>query len=113
MKNKRTNVYAGIPASSKSNLIKFGNNLNIAIKRRGLRQKDIAEAALISVPTLRKALKGDTTVSIGVYVAILSLLQLDEQVADLARPESDEIGLALAERSLPLRVRVKEDKYDF
>ena len=113
MSNKRTNVFAGISNSTSYNLIQFGNNLNIAIKRRGLRQKDIADAALISVPTLRKALKGDPTVSIGVYVMILSQLQLDRQIADLARPESDQIGLALAERSLPNRVRVKKNKYNF
>ncbi|WP_299667821.1 helix-turn-helix transcriptional regulator [uncultured Psychromonas sp.] len=113
MSNKRTNVFAGISNSTSYNLIQFGNNLNIAIKRRGLRQKDIADAALISVPTLRKALKGDPTVSIGVYVAILSQLQLVDQLAELASPELDEIGIALAERSLPTRVRIKKSKYDF
>ena len=84
-----------------SNLVGFGNNLKIAIKRRGMRQKDIADAALISLPTLRKALKGDPTVSIGVYLATLSQLQLDEQIATLVEPSSDEIGKALAERNLP------------
>lgn len=113
MREKRTMAYSGMRQSSLSNLSMFGHNLKIAIKRRGLRQRDIAEAALISVPTLRKALKGDATVSIGIYVAILSQLQLDEQIADLASPLKDQIGIALAERSLPSRVRVKTDKYNF
>lgn len=78
-----------------------------------MRQQDIAEAALVSLPTLRKALRGDPAVSIGVYIAILSRLQLDDQIAALAEPSSDEIGLALAERNLPDRVRIKESKYNF
>jgi len=78
-----------------------------------MRQKDIAEAALISLPTLRKALSGDPKVSMGVYIAILSQLQLDEQITNLAKPSNDEIGLALAERSLPIRVKIKGDKYNF
>ena len=113
MREIRTKVFSGIADASLSNLAQFGKNLNIAIKRRGLRQKDVAEAALISLPTLRKALNGDPTVSIGVYLAILSQLQLDDQLAELASPSKDEVGLALAERSLPSRVRVKNDKYDF
>lgn len=113
MRTVRTNVYSGISKRSLSNLAVFGNNLKIAIKRREMRQEDIANAALISLPTLRKTLKGDPTVSMGVYLAILSQLQLDEQIADLADPSKDEIGLALAEKSLPSRIRIKEDKYDF
>ena len=113
MREKRTMAYSGMLESSLTNISSFGYNLKVAIKRRGLRQKDIAEAALISVPTLRKALKGDPTVSIGVYVAILTQLQLDDQIAELASPALDQIGIALAERSLPRRVRIKEDKYNF
>ncbi len=109
----KTKVFCGIQQSSLNNLDKFGKNLNVAIKHRNLRQKDIAEAALISIPTLRKAINGDPTVSIGVYLSIMSQLQLDDQIATLAEPCSDEIGMALAERNLPARIRVKEDKYDF
>jgi transcriptional regulator with XRE-family HTH domain len=109
----KTNVFDGIPALALSNLTLFGNNLRVAIKRRKVRQSDIAEGALISLPTLRNALNGDPRVSMGVYLAILSQLQLDEQIAELANPCSDEIGMALAERDLPTRVRVKKSKYDF
>lgn len=113
MRKVRTNVFSGIPNSSLSNLATFGNNLKIAIKRRGMRQIDIAEAVLISLPTLRKALSGDPKVSMGVYLAILTQLQLDEQIANLAEPSDDEIGMALAERNLPERIRIKQSKYDF
>lgn len=109
----KSKVFCGIQQSSLNNLYKFGKNLNVAIKHRNLRQKDIAEAALISIPTLRKAINGDPTVSIGVYLSIMSQLQLDDQIAVLAEPSSDEIGMALAERNLPARIRIKEDKYDF
>ena len=113
MTEPRTIVFAGIGNSALSNLVTLGKNLNIAIKRRGLRQSDIADATFISLPTLRKALRGDPTVSMGVYVAILSQLQLVDQLAELARPELDTIGIALAERNLPTRVRIKKSKYDF
>jgi len=45
-------------------------------------------------------------------VTILSQLQLVDQLAELASPVLDEIGIALAERSLASRVRIKEDKYN-
>lgn len=78
-----------------------------------MHQEDIANAALISLPTLRKALKRAPTVSVEVYLSILAQLQLDEHIASLAAPSKDEIGQALAERKLSWRVRKKENKYDF
>jgi len=113
MKAARSNVFKGMSETTLSHLVSFGNNLNVAIKRREKRQEDIAQAVFISLPTLRRALRGDPTVSMGVYLAILSHLQLDEQIADLADPSKDEIGLALFERTLPNRIRVKGNKYDF
>lgn len=108
MKDLKTKVFGGLSNSSLNNLEGFGRNLNTPIKRRRLRQKDVAEAALISLPTLRKALKGDPKVSMGVYLSILAQLQLDEDILNLADPKKDEIGLALAERALPSRVRIKK-----
>ena len=66
----------------------LGENIKLACKRRGYSQSLIAERTGLSRNTVRKIEQGDSTVSIGHYVAVLSVLGL---VEDLAKVASDDV----------------------
>ncbi len=65
----------------------LGENIKLACKRRGYSQSLIAERTGLSRLTVRKIQRGDSTVSIGHYVAILSVLGM---VEDFTRVASDD-----------------------
>ena len=90
-----------------------GNNILIAIKKRGLKREDVAEMSMLSLPTLRKVLKGDPTVGFGCYVAVLDSLGLAENITHIANPKEDEVGMALSEKKLAQRIKTKKSKYEF
>ncbi len=55
-------------------LCNLGENITLAMKRRGISQEMMSRRAGISKPTLRKITKGDPSVSIGHYVNVLAVL---------------------------------------
>ena len=66
----------------------LGENIKLAYKRRGCTQSQISERTGLSRLTIRKVEQGDPTVSIGHYVAVLSVLGL---VDDFAKVASDDV----------------------
>lgn len=87
----------------------LGNNIDIAIKRRKLRKIDVAYGANISLPTLRKIIKGINTVSIGNIEAVLIVLDLQHQLYDIACPNKDDIGTSFSIDDLPERINRKRN----
>lgn len=110
---RRTKCIPALTQGAQEQLATFGENLLVAIKRRGLRRRDVAEQALISEPTLRAILRGDPRVGMGCYLAVLSVLGLEMDLSNLASPQTDEVGQALSIRNLPKRVRKEKSKFDF
>lgn len=96
--------------SVQSVLKKFGSDLGNARKRRRITQGEMATLVGVSVPTFRKAEKGDPSVEFGTYVAILSQLGLVNRLADLADASHDAVGLALEAERLPKRVGSSKSK---
>jgi transcriptional regulator with XRE-family HTH domain len=92
----------------KSYLEKFGNDLRNARTRRRIQQIAMAKALGVSLPTLRKAEKGDPTVAFGVYAAYLTQLGFVERLADLADARHDKVGLSLENERLPKRIGRKK-----
>ncbi len=84
---------------------KLGSDLRDARKRRRITMQVMAERALISPPTLRKIERGDPGVSIGFYASVLFVLDLSERLGEIVDVSTDELGLTLATRELPQRVR--------
>jgi len=66
----------------------------------------LADRARISRSTLTKVEKGDESVAIGIYAAVLFALGLAEGLSVLADASKDTIGQALEERNLPKRIRL-------
>lgn len=91
-----------------------GRHIKIARKRRGYSQSQLAGMAMVSRDTLRRLEAGDPVVSFGIVCHVLWALQLTDDIVKLADPLTDEHGIAMAEKSLPVRVRTREeDEYDF
>jgi transcriptional regulator with XRE-family HTH domain len=68
-------------------LTQLGENIKLARKRRNFTQTLISERTGLSRLTIRKIENGDANVSLGHYVAVLSVLGL---VDDLAKVASDD-----------------------
>ena len=79
-------------------LIQLGENIKLACKRRGYTQSLIAERTGLSRLTVRKIEQGDPTVSIGHYLAVLSVLGMVEDFTLVAC--DDELGRKLQDIKL-------------
>lgn len=75
-----------------------GENIRLAYKRRKYSQTLIAERTGLSCLTVRKIEKGDPGVSIGHYIAVLSVIGLAEDLAKVAA--DDEQGRKLQDIEL-------------
>ncbi len=79
-------------------LVQLGENIRLARKRRKYTQTLISERTGLSRLTIRKIEHGDGTVSIGHYVAVLSVLGLVEDLAEVA--SDDQLGRKLQDIKL-------------
>lgn len=86
-------------------LRKLGRDIRDARLRRRIPTTIMAERASISRTTLNKVEKGDPGVSLGIYATVLFVLGLLDRLGELADVRADAVGLALAEESLPQRIR--------
>lgn len=66
----------------------LGKRLHLACLRRGLSQGEVAERCDMSRPTVRKILEGDSGVSIGHYMAVIVLLDLEADIDLIAGHDS-------------------------
>ena len=97
---------APLPIPAKRALRKLGQDLRDARRRRRIPMALLAERARISRTTLTKVEKGDESVALGIYAAVLYVLGLVEGLGQLADPATDAIGRSIEERRLPERVRL-------
>ena len=95
VKKKRS---AAIFPKNQNVLFLLGENIKLACKRRGYSQSLIAERTGLSRLTVRKIQQGDSTVSIGHYMAVLSVLGLADDFAKVA--SDDELGRKLQDIKL-------------
>ena len=97
---------SALPLPAKRALRKLGQDIRDARKRRRLPMELLAERARISRSTLTKVEKGDESVALGIYAAVLFVLGLVEGLGNLADAAGDTIGRAIDERNLPQRIRL-------
>lgn len=94
-----------LPIPAKKALKKVGKDIGDARKRRRITMELLAERAGISRVTLGKIEKGEPTVSMGAYAAILFTLGMIDLLKNLVDSSADIIGRELEEDRLPKRVR--------
>ena len=93
-----------LPRAARQALIKLGEDITIARKKRRISTISMAERAFISRGTLYKAEKGDPTVSMGVYATVLAILGLVEGLGQVADRRDDILGLDIEEGRLPKNI---------
>lgn len=71
----------------------FGQDLLLAMKRRGYTQKLISERTGFDPKTINKVFKGDAGVAIGTYLKVMAVLGMEQNFAELAA--HDEVGIKL------------------
>jgi len=96
-------IYLPIPA--RSALIKLGQDINNARRRRRISKALMAERAGIAINTLTRIERGDPNTSMAAWTSALFVLGLTEKLRDLADPSNDLTGLMLEEERLPKRIR--------
>lgn len=84
-------------------LTNVGENIKLARLRRKLSAELVCERAGISRPTLRSLERGDPSVSLGVFLSVLTSLGLAQDLAAVAR--DDELGRKLEDANLQVKQR--------
>jgi transcriptional regulator with XRE-family HTH domain len=98
---------SSIPLPAVHALRKLGRDLAVARRKRGISTGDMAARLFVGRNTLWRLERGDPTVALGTLVTAAFVLNLQDRLANLAAPASDELALSLDERRLPKRIRRK------
>lgn len=93
--------------SVEKSLVKLGQDIRDARLRRRIPTAIMAQRTSMSRTTLSKIEKGDSTVSMGAFAAVLFVLGMLERLKDIADLRYDKTGLMLDEERLPKRIRLK------
>ena len=95
---------SNLPIPVRAALRKLGQDISDARRRRRISTLLMAERAGLSRATLSKIEKGDATVSLGGYAAVLFVLGLTNRLQDMADAAHDLTGRELADEALPKRI---------
>ena len=86
-------------------LVKLGQDIRDARRRRRIQIEVLAERASIARSTFHKVEKGDPGVGLGIYATVLFVLGRLDRLAEIADVTTDKVGLELEEENLPQRIR--------
>ena len=89
-------------------LKELGENVRLARLRRKLSTVQVSERAGISRPTLLKIERGNPNVSIGMYIQVLSVLGLADNLLQVAK--DDILGRKLQDAKLLVKERAPKRK---
>jgi transcriptional regulator with XRE-family HTH domain len=106
----KTQAISTLPRAARQSLIKLGEDIAVARKKRHISTVSMAERSFISRGTLYKVEKGDPSVSMGTYATVLSILELSGGFGNLADRGTDTLGLDIDEDRLPQKVQPRDRK---
>jgi len=106
----RTPATHALPRAARQALLKLGEDIAVARKKRRISTVSMAERAFISRGTLYKLERGDPSVSMGIYATVLAILGLAGGLGQVADRRNDSLGLDIDEDRLPKRVRPRGRK---
>jgi transcriptional regulator with XRE-family HTH domain len=101
--------YSSLPLPVQKAMRKLGSDISDARRRRRIPVKLLALRADISVRTLNKIEKGESSVVIGSYASVLFVLGMIGRLQELVDSSHDMIGRELEEENLPKRVRLPKN----
>jgi len=96
------------PYAVEQTLKRLGGDLRTARLRRNLTIEDVAEKNGTGPRPVSDAEKGKPSTSAAVYIALLWVYDLLDQMSDVASPERDEHGLSLSMGRERARAREKK-----
>ena len=99
----KTFAISGISQPEAKELALLGEYMKIARKRRKVSLRDMAAKMMVSVPTVMNLEKGLPTVSMGIFVRALSVLDIGKNIANELAPEKDAIGMGIEMRQVKKR----------
>lgn len=108
-----------IPEAAREGLKALGGNIRTARKLQKLGMDELARRAMTTRETLRRLENGHPGVSIGVLAHVLWVLQLEDNLQEIASIRSNARIAMLVSRRLPERIRNTKTvnagtaKYDF
>lgn len=85
-------------------IAKLGRDLSRARRARRISTTEMAARMGVGRSTLHRLEHGDPGVSLNTLAMALSVLGLFDRLADLADPAADDIGLMMAQKSLPRNI---------
>jgi hypothetical protein len=103
----RSSLQDVLPPQTRRSLVKLGQDLAIARRKRHFTVAMMVERMGVATNTYRRVEHGDPTVAMGAYAMALFVLGFGTAFGELVDPKRDEVGLQLDEARLPQRVRVK------
>ena len=106
---KASKAQSALPLPVKRAMTTLGRDISTARRRRNMTIATLAERAFIGRNTVTRIERGDPGVALGIYATVLFVLGLADRLATLADPNTDQVGLTLAEEQLPKRVRTKAE----
>jgi len=106
----KTQATKTLPRAARQALVKLGEDIAVARKKRRISTVSMAQRAFISRGTLYKVEKGDPTVSMGIYATVLALLGLIDGLGQAADRSMDSLGLDIEEDRLPKKVQPRRRK---
>lgn len=102
--NMKSKVSDILPSNVRRSLLKFGDDLSVARRKRRLTVAMMCERLGVSKSTWQRMEKGDPTVSMGAYAQALFVLGFGAPLGDLADQRNDEVGLLMEAERLPKRI---------
>lgn len=106
----KTQATGALPRTARRALVKLGEDIAVARKKRRISTPSMAERAFTSRSTLHKIERGNPTVSMGAYAAVLSILGLTNGLGQAADRRGDSLGLDIEEERLPKKIMPRRRK---
>ncbi len=106
---------SSLPPEAADAVLRLGQNIGIARRRRKITLEDMASRMFVTRKTLSRLEDGKPGVSIAVLASALWVLGFEKDLLEIAHPEKDKVGIYQERRRLPKRVRpsVLEDDLEF
>lgn len=99
-----------VPLPVERAILKLGNDLSLARRRRRISQASLAERIGASLSTIKRMENGDVRVPLHFIARALYVFGELDGFSKLLDTASDDIGLTLMDEQLPQRVRSKTKK---
>lgn len=97
-----------LPLPARRALVRLGQNLALARRRRRISTQSMAERLQVSTATLRRLERGDASLSVGTLAKALLVLNSLQRFSELLDTGADDLGLQLMDEALPKRIARKK-----